>query len=63
VDTPTLVVWGRRDPALSVRLADPGPLVPRRRIVVLPTAGHFVHRDEPQRVSALIGEFAGGGQR
>ena len=64
VETPTLVVWGRRDPALSVRLADPGPqLVRRRRIVVLPTAGHFVHRDEPERVSALIGEFAGGSQR
>ncbi|HEX2050527.1 MAG TPA: alpha/beta fold hydrolase [Actinomycetota bacterium] len=58
VDAPALVIWGERDIALEKRLARPDPaLVPGARVEMLPDAGHWPHRDDPDRVNELLIEF------
>ena len=58
VTAPTLVIWGRNDPALGPRLADPGAeLVPNRRVVFVDDASHFVQADAPEKVNELLIEF------
>ena len=58
VDVPALVIWGERDVALERRLARPDPaLVPHVRVEMLPHAGHWPHRDDPDRVNELLIEF------
>ena len=56
---PTLVIWGEGDRHLGAELAEPDPEdVPNlERIVRLPDASHWVHQDEPERVSELLVEF------
>jgi pimeloyl-ACP methyl ester carboxylesterase len=62
VDAPTLVIWGERDRHLGAELAEPDRAdVPNlERVVRLPEASHWVHRDEATRVSELLVEFFGG---
>ena len=56
--TPTLVVWGLKDPALlPVQLEGLPDLVADLRIVTSPTAGHFIPWEEPGTVTAAIREF------
>jgi epoxide hydrolase 4 len=59
VDAPTLVIWGERDSHLGAELAEPDRAdVPNlERVVRLPDASHWVHRDEAARVSELLVEF------
>jgi epoxide hydrolase 4 len=59
VHAPTLVIWGQRDRYLSAELAEPERAdVPNlERVVLLPEASHWVHLDEPERVSELLIEF------
>jgi len=59
VDAPTLVIWGQRDRHLSAELAEPERAdVPNlERVVRLPEASHWVHQDEPERVSQLLVDF------
>lgn len=60
VTAPTLIIWGRNDPALGEALADPGvKLVPNRRVVFIDEASHFVQADAPERVNKLLIDFAG----
>jgi epoxide hydrolase 4 len=59
---PVLVIWGEKDTALGVALAQP----PRRwvanaKVFRLDRAGHFVHWDEPEKVNALLLEHFSGG--
>jgi epoxide hydrolase 4 len=67
VEAPTLVIWGERDRYLGPDLAEPDRAdVPNlERVVRLPHASHWVHHDEPGRVTQLLGEFfaAAGGAR
>jgi pimeloyl-ACP methyl ester carboxylesterase len=59
---PVLVIWGAKDTALGVEMAQPPPhWVHDVRVVTLPEGGHFVHWDEPERVSALMLEHFRGG--
>jgi pimeloyl-ACP methyl ester carboxylesterase len=58
VRVPTLVIWGKRDPALLAEMArasvdqcDDG------RLEMLEEATHWVHHEEPARVNQLILEF------
>jgi pimeloyl-ACP methyl ester carboxylesterase len=57
IRAPTLLVWGRKDPALSPNLATESlALCEHGAIDWLPSATHWLHHEEPQRVnSALIG--------
>jgi pimeloyl-ACP methyl ester carboxylesterase len=59
VEAPTLVIWGERDRHLGAELAEPERAdVPNlERVVRLRDASHWVHQDEPERVSGLLVEF------
>lgn len=58
IDPPALLVWGRRDAALGPALAEESIARCRQgRLVWFDRAGHWVHRDEPESVGALLGDF------
>lgn len=59
LEAPTLVIWGQRDRHLGAELAEPDRAdVPNlERVVRLPDASHWVHQDEPERVSELLVDF------
>lgn len=63
VRAPTLLVWGERDrylvPELTLGLER---WVPELRIQRLSEAGHWVHHEEAERVTALISAFAAEGE-
>jgi epoxide hydrolase 4 len=55
IDIPTLVIWGLQDQALArENLDNLETLVTDLTIVKVETAGHFVHQDDPQRVTHEI---------
>ncbi len=56
---PTLVIWGQRDRYLGPELAEPDrDDVPHlERVERLPDASHWVHHDEPERVTQLLIDF------
>ena len=56
---PTLVIWGERDAYLGPDLAEPSrDDVPNLdRVERLPEASHWVHHDEPERVTQLLTDF------
>lgn len=57
---PALIVQGDRDPGISVARAQrAAETIPDARLLLLPGAGHWVHRDRPAEVeSALVAFFA-----
>jgi epoxide hydrolase 4 len=59
ISVPTLVIWGQRDRYLGPKLAEPErDDVPNLdRVERLPDASHWVHHDEPQRVTQLLIDF------
>ena len=59
ISAPTLVIWGQRDRYLGPKLAEPDrDDVPNLdRVVRLPDASHWVHHDEPERVTQLLIDF------
>ncbi len=55
---PMAVVWGRDDRVIPVRHASNcAALAPRARIEIIPNAGHFPHKDHPQRFARIVHEF------
>ena len=58
ITTPTLLIWGERDTKTPMsdgaRLSQ---LIHNARLHVINGAGHFVHKEDPQRVAALIRKF------
>lgn len=57
-ELPTLIVWGDRDrfiPVAHGRAAH--DLIPNSRLEVFEGAGHFPHRDEPERFTKVLLEF------
>jgi pimeloyl-ACP methyl ester carboxylesterase len=55
IDIPTLVIWGLQDQALARENLDGlEKFVTDLTIVRLENSGHFVHQDEPQRVTHKI---------
>lgn len=61
-DISTLVVWGRRDPALKPHhMGRWRAIIPNAKVVGLP-AGHWPHEEDPQAVTkAVTGFLAGDG--
>jgi epoxide hydrolase 4 len=59
ISAPTLVIWGQRDRYLGPKLAEPErDDVPNLdRVERLPEASHWVHHDEPERVTQLLTDF------
>lgn len=58
---PTLIIWGARDPILPLAVGRMGAEdLPGARLEVIHHAGHFVHREAPDAVNALLSEWLGG---
>ncbi len=52
---PMAVVWGRDDHVIPVRHAsNAAALAPKARIEVIPNAGHFPHKDHPERFAKIV---------
>ena len=52
------VIWGADDPSSrSSTPSNAGALAPRRRVEVIPNAGHFPHKDHPQRFVKIVRDF------
>jgi pimeloyl-ACP methyl ester carboxylesterase len=55
---PMAVIWGRDDRVIPVRHAsNAAALAPNARVEVIPDAGHFPHKDHPQRFAKIVHEF------
>lgn len=55
---PMCVVWGEDDRVIPVRHAyNAGALAPEARIELVPDAGHFPHKDHPQRFVRILDQF------
>ena len=55
---PMAVLWGDRDQVIPVSHASrAAALAPTARVEVIPNAGHFPHKDHPQRFAKLVHEF------
>ncbi|XP_077550741.1 AB hydrolase superfamily protein YfhM-like [Haemaphysalis longicornis] len=58
LDVPTLVIWGSKDPYLTVDVADLSRRQSRRGFVrYLQSAGHWPHLEEPAFVNAALSAF------
>ena len=59
IKAPTMVIWGQRDRYLGPELAEPDrDDVPNLdRVEYLPDASHWVHHDDPERVTQLLADF------
>lgn len=55
---PMLVVWGTEDHVIPAsHAANAAALAPRARIELVPDAGHFPHKDHPERFVAILEDF------
>jgi pimeloyl-ACP methyl ester carboxylesterase len=55
---PMAVVWGGEDRVIPVRHAgNAAALAPKARIEVIADAGHFPHKDDPQRFVEVVHDF------
>ena len=55
---PMAVVWGRDDTVIPVRHAsNAAALAPKAHVQVIPNAGHFPHKDHPERFVKILHEF------
>lgn len=54
IKVPTLVVYGEDDPARAVSENERPYFDGEYRRVVLPDAGHFVHREQPEHLTRLV---------
>jgi pimeloyl-ACP methyl ester carboxylesterase len=58
IETPTLLIWGDRDPVFTQETTqDFDEWVPNLRVEHIPRAGHFVQTDAPDRVNELLIDF------
>lgn len=55
---PTLIVWGARDPVIPASHgAAAHTAIPGSRFELFDKAGHFPHRDDPQRFTSVLLDF------
>lgn len=58
VTVPTRIVWGRRDTALVAELAQrSADECDRAEVIMIDDATHWLHHEQPERISRLIVEF------
>ena len=59
IDVPTLVIWGRRDPVVPLKLGKRlARDLPNSRLIVIDRCGHTPHTERPVEVIAALKEFA-----
>ena len=52
------VIWGEDDRVIPVSHADrAAELAPKARVEILPNAGHFPHKDHPERFVRILNDF------
>jgi hypothetical protein len=57
---PMLVVWGTEDSVIPVRHAGvAAEIAPGATVEVVGNAGHFPHKDHPQRFVKIVNDFIG----
>jgi pimeloyl-ACP methyl ester carboxylesterase len=57
-ELPTLIIWGERDPLIpSHHGREAQECIPGSRLEIFPGAGHFPHRDDPERFVKTLLEF------
>ena len=57
-DMPMCVVWGDDDPVIPVEHAEIARVVsPTARVEIVPNAGHFPHKDHPERFVKIVNDF------
>jgi epoxide hydrolase 4 len=62
IRVPTLILWGARDRFLAPRMAEQSlRMCEDGRLLRLEGATHWLHHEEPERVSAALAAFLGGG--
>ena len=55
---PMVSIWGRDDRVIPVgHASNAARLAPKARIEVIPNAGHFPHKDHPQRFAKILHDF------
>ncbi len=55
---PMAVIWGQDDQVIPVRHAsNAAALAPKSRVEIIPNAGHFPHKDHPERFARILHEF------
>ena len=55
---PMCVIWGDDDRVIPVSHAErAAELAPNARIEILPNAGHFPHKDHPERFVKILHDF------
>jgi pimeloyl-ACP methyl ester carboxylesterase len=60
LQTPVLVVWGKYDRFISVKLAyEIADKLPNARLEVIDKSGHYVHMDKPQELARVVTQFLG----
>src|SRR5262249_32563711 len=58
IESPVLVIWGEKDKSLGREMARPdAEWVPNARVEFVPEASHWVQRDAPDKVNALLVDF------
>jgi len=57
-DMPMCIIWGDQDPVIPSWHAEVAAVVaPHARVEIIPNAGHFPHRDHPQRFVKIVNQF------
>jgi alpha-beta hydrolase superfamily lysophospholipase len=55
---PMCVIWGEDDRVIPVsHAARAADLAPEARVEVIPNAGHFPHKDHPERFVKILNDF------
>jgi len=55
---PMCVIWGEDDRVIPVgHAARAAELAPKARVEILPNAGHFPHKDHPERFVKILNDF------
>lgn len=55
---PMCVIWGEQDQVIPVAHAsNAGALAAKARVEIIPNAGHFPHKDHPQRFVKIVRDF------
>ncbi len=58
LQTPVLVVWGKYDRFISVKLAyEIAEKLPNARLEVIEKSGHYVHMDKPRELVQVVTKF------
>jgi pimeloyl-ACP methyl ester carboxylesterase len=60
LQTPVLVVWGKYDRFISVKLAhEIAETLPNAKLEIIDKSGHYVHMDTPQELVQVVTRFLG----